>query len=57
MRSHYSLTMTVAAIATIAGCATNRALTPPEVPAALHVPTDQVMNVEALATGVQIYEC
>jgi len=39
----------------IAACAA--ALAPPEVPAALRPPAGQALYLEALATGVQIYEC
>ncbi|RZL38083.1 MAG: DUF3455 domain-containing protein [Rubrivivax sp.] len=39
----------------LAGCAS--APTPPEVPASLQPPAGQVLAFEALASGVQIYEC
>ena len=39
------------------GCASVPRMAPPEVPAALRPPTDQVLFLEALATGFQIYEC
>ena len=45
------------ALAVVAGCAGTRPLSPPEVPATLHPPAGQALYVEALATGVQIYEC
>lgn len=41
----------------LAGCATPPAPTPPEVPAALKPPAGQVLYIEVLVTGVQIYEC
>lgn len=49
--------MMVAALAILAGCATTQAPAPPEVPAALRPPAGQTVYLEALATGVQIYEC
>jgi len=39
----------------LAGCAT--APTPPQVPASLQPPAGQVFVMEALASGVQIYDC
>jgi hypothetical protein len=56
MRFRYSLSLTGAAVVAIAGCAF-QAPTPPEVPAALRAPAGQAVYVEALGTGVQIYEC
>jgi hypothetical protein len=41
----------------IAGCTTSQSLVPPEAPSALQPPAGQSLYVEALATGVQIYEC
>lgn len=41
----------------LGGCASGPALVAPEVPAALRVPAGQTVFLEALATGVQIYEC
>src|SRR6266542_862543 len=49
--------MTFPALAILAGCATAQPLPPPEVPAALRPPAGQSLYLEALATGVQIYEC
>jgi hypothetical protein len=46
-----------ALIATLGGCASSPALTPPEVPQALRAPADQTLFAEAKASGVQIYEC
>lgn len=40
-----------------APAATTQPLAPPEVPAALRAPAGQTLYLEALATGVQIYEC
>jgi hypothetical protein len=41
----------------VAACATTPSVTAPEVPAALRPPAGQTVFLEALATGVQIYEC
>jgi len=41
----------------LAGCASPAPLVPPTVPATLQAPVGQVPYLEALATGVQIYEC
>jgi Protein of unknown function (DUF3455) len=46
-----------AVIAIACGCASNPIVAPPEVPQALRAPADQTVFVEALASGVQIYEC
>lgn len=43
--------------ATLAGCASMPPPKAPTVPAALQVPVGAVLYLEALATGVQIYEC
>ncbi len=40
----------------VAGCTSNPFI-PPDIPAALRVPQGQSVFLEALATGVQIYEC
>ena len=45
------------ALASLAGCATTKTVAPPETPASLRPPAGQSVYVEALATGVQIYEC
>ena len=47
----------LAALAMLAGCASAQPLSPPEVPATLRPPAGQSLYLEALATGVQIYEC
>jgi len=39
------------------GCANGPTIPPPDVPAQLRAPADQSVFLEALATGVQIYEC
>ena len=52
----HTLVLTAALIA-LTGCATNQVTAPTEVPAPLRVPAGQSAFVEALATGVQIYEC
>ena len=41
----------------MAACAANTAIVAPDVPAALRPPAGQTLHLEALATGVQIYEC
>lgn len=41
----------------LAGCAAVSAPSAPATPAALRPPADQVLQFEALAAGVQIYEC
>ena len=46
-----------AVIAISCGCASSPNVVPPEVPQALRAPTGQTVFVEALASGVQIYEC
>lgn len=45
-----------AALLLVAGCTSNP-VAPPDVPAALRPPPDQSALLEALAKGVQIYEC
>ncbi len=57
MRFPHLPVMTFPALAILAGCATTQPLAPPEVPAALRPPAGQSLYLEALATGVQIYEC
>jgi len=51
------LTSVFLSTAIIAGCAISEQLAPPEAPSALQPPAGQSLYVEALATGVQIYEC
>ena len=41
----------------LCGCASSPAVRPPDAPETLRPPADQVLKLEALATGVQIYEC
>ncbi len=53
-------TLTVAlwvAVLVTSGCASGPVLAPPEVPVSLRAPAGQSVFLEALATGVQIYEC
>jgi Protein of unknown function (DUF3455) len=58
MRSHHSSALAgLAGAAAVAGCAVARAPAAPDVPGALRAPAGQVVFVEALATGVQIYQC
>jgi hypothetical protein len=45
------------AVLAIAACADKSVIVAPDVPAALRPPAGQVVYLEALATGVQIYEC
>jgi len=54
-----SSVLACAAVASLAvsGCATNSNVASPEVPANLRPPSGQVVFLEALASGVQIYEC
>jgi hypothetical protein len=47
----------MAVVAIACGCASGPAVTPPDVPQALSPPAAQTIFVEALASGVQIYEC
>jgi len=49
--------LSVLCLAVLVGCAASPSLSSPEVPAALVAPAGQVVFMEALATGVQIYEC
>ena len=44
-------------VALLSGYAISLAAGPPEAPEALRPPADQVLALEVLATGVQIYEC
>ena len=46
-----------AATVMLAACSTAPTVAPPEAPSALRAPADQTAYLEALATGVQIYEC
>jgi hypothetical protein len=50
-------TAQLAAVVLCGGCASAVPIAPPEVPASLRPPANQTVFVEALATGVQIYEC
>jgi hypothetical protein len=50
----YALT---ASILAGSGCATGPGIAAPDVPASLRPPAGQVVYLEALASGVQIYEC
>jgi hypothetical protein len=57
MRFPYSLVIALAALVILAARAVAQTLVPPEVPAALRAPAGQSVYLEALATGVQIYQC
>jgi len=51
------LPLAAAWLAAFAAGSTAQTIIVPDVPAALRPPADQVAYLEALATGVQIYEC
>ena len=57
MRPRPSLLKVGIYLALMAGCASSPSVSPPEVPASLQPPAGQALYLEALATGVQIYEC
>jgi hypothetical protein len=58
MRSPYAHTAALlAAVLVATGCASGPVATPPEVPLPLRPPVGQSVFLEALASGVQIYEC
>jgi len=58
MRSPVLVTLAqLTALLSVGGCASGPAVTAPEVPANLRPPAGQVLFLEALAAGVQIYEC
>ncbi|MFZ2159359.1 MAG: zinc-binding dehydrogenase [Bradyrhizobium sp.] len=58
MRSrHVNALALWSAVLVAGGCATRPAIIPPDVPAQLRAPAGQSVFLEALATGVQIYEC
>lgn len=46
-----------AVILALSGCAGSPTPTPPDVPGPLRPPADQSLFLEALASGVQVYEC
>ena len=46
-----------AAVLAASGCASGPVAVPPDVPANLRAPAGQVIFLEALGSGVQIYEC
>jgi hypothetical protein len=45
------------AVVLLTGCASSQGVIPPDAPQELRPPADQVLALEARATGVQIYEC
>ncbi|MEJ8859548.1 DUF3455 domain-containing protein [Variovorax robiniae] len=49
--------VSTAALFAVSGCATSRVTIPADLPAPLRAPAGETLFVEALATGVQIYEC
>ena len=49
--------LVTAIAALLTACSTTTAVSVPDVPAALRAPAGQAVYLEALATGVQIYEC
>jgi hypothetical protein len=46
-----------ALLALLAGCSAARVVLAPGVPPALKVPANEVVSLEAFATGVQVYQC
>jgi len=56
MKSALSVALALGLLALVA-CASGPKIIAPNVPAALQPPAGQVAYIEALATGVQIYEC
>ena len=52
-----SLSVAAAFPALLAACSTTPSVSAPDVPAGLRPPAGQVAYLEALASGVQIYEC
>lgn len=58
-RPHFNLgaLLTLTATLFVVACASQPTIAVPELPAQLRAPANQVVYVEALATGVQIYEC
>jgi Protein of unknown function (DUF3455) len=52
-----SVMVSFSVVALLSGYARSLTAAPPEAPEALRPPADQVLALEALATGVQIYEC
>jgi Protein of unknown function (DUF3455) len=58
MSSHPLVAATLStAILAASGCADDPMAAPPELPAPLRPPANQSLFLEALASGVQIYEC
>jgi hypothetical protein len=47
----------IAVVSTLVGCAASQSIHVPEVPGALRPAASQTLHLEALATGVQVYEC
>ena len=54
---HSRVLVSATALFAVAGCATSLVTIPADLPAPLRAPAGQMAFVEALATGVQIYEC
>jgi len=54
---HSSVLVSATALLAVAGCAMSPVTIPADLPAPLRAPAGQIAFVEALATGVQIYEC
>lgn len=52
-----SVMASFSAVVLLTGCASSQAVSPPDAPQELRPPADQVLVLEARATGVQIYEC
>jgi hypothetical protein len=54
---HTRVTALFSVVSLLLVCAISLAVSPPETPESLRPPADQVLALEANATGVQIYEC
>ncbi len=57
VRSRLTLLTIYANLAILVGCASSSQIAQPEVPQVLQPPAGQALYLEALATGVQVYEC
>lgn len=54
---HSRVLFTATVLSAVTGCATSVVTIPTDLPVQLRAPAGQVAFLEALATGVQIYEC
>jgi hypothetical protein len=57
MRSRRSPASIFLSLSIVAGAAASQPMPPPDVPVPLQPPTGQSLYLEALGTGVQLYEC